>query len=261
MNKKNFFITLSEIRIKPFLLVVILAFITGLGLLYYSQTLLYYKDPNAANILHFNVENIDKQDFDRQEAELRTNKIPLLGLGVGLATASAAILLLLFLTKSRKIADFKHTNTFSRRMIFLISNLVWFLFIPGRFWYYDFRYLRGDFPPNADSIGIPILSESIMLLFLLIPLNIFLFLTTVKAHLPTRLWVRADKYSISAVLWEIFFGFWLIVNLLYSLNFALHSDIYSIPVNLFFTFVLLNLRAGQISKYVQKLPESVRLNL
>src|SRR5690606_3288873 len=105
--------------------------------------------------------------------------------------------------------------------------------------------------PFADSVGIPIFTQTPVYLFLLIPLNLFIFLTTFNANLPTRLFVKADKYNRPAVLWELFFGFWLLINLLCFAAFVVDGDHISILVNLFFTFLLLALRAAQISKYKQ----------
>ena len=232
-------------------IIVILTFIIGLGLFSYSLTLSYYKDQKAADNLRINAYNIDKQEYYKQESELRTQKITFMDLGVGIAIASATIFLFLLLTKSRKLSDLKHLKTFNKAMIFISANFVWLLLIPGASWYYRFRLGRGDYPPFADSTGIPVAIQSTLLVFMLVPLNIFLILTTIKTNLPTRLWVNVDKYSRPTILWEFFFGFWLLINLLFFLDFVVHGDHFAIPVNLFFTFILLTLRAGQISKYGQ----------
>jgi len=108
------------------------------------------------------------------------------------------------------------------------------------------KRFRGQF---SLSIGIPIFTQVSLLLFLLIPLNIFILLTTLKTNLPTRLFVKANPYVKPAILWDVFFGFWLLINFLCFVAFVADGDHISIFVNLFFTFLLLNLRAGQISKY------------
>ncbi|HEV8504436.1 MAG TPA: hypothetical protein VGQ53_03515, partial [Chitinophagaceae bacterium] len=129
------------------------------------------------------------------------------------------------------------------------SNLIWLLLIPGTYWYYTFRGGRGDYPPFADSIGIPLAAEIPIYLLLMIPLNIFLLLTTYKAKLPTELFIFSDKKDTSVVLIEVFFGFWLFLNFLFMLNFIYDGDHFSVFVNLFFTYILLTLRAGRIGKW------------
>jgi hypothetical protein len=122
------------------------------------------------------------------------------------------------------------------------------LLLPGTLWYYTYRTERGDYPPFADSVWIAIMTQIPVFFFLLIPMNVFLILTTIKTNLPTRLFVKAENYSTQKILWEVFFGFWLLLKLIFLVEFVIDGDHFAIPVNLFFTFILLSLRAGQISK-------------
>ncbi len=230
-------------------LITFLIFSIGLGFLCYSLTMKYYKDQKAADDLLANSFNINKEDYYKKETELRTNKTTFMDLGAGISIASGTIFLFLLLTKTRTFSDFKNLKTFNRLAIFLSSNIVWLLLIPDTFLYYTFRGQRGDYPPFADSIGIGIYMQVPLFLFLLIPLNIFIFLTTFKTDLPTKLFMKAENYDRPVILWEIFFSFWLLINFFCFIVFVIDGDHISILVNLFFTFVLLNLRAGKINKY------------
>ncbi len=230
-------------------LITILTLIIGLGLFFYSLTLPYYKDQKSADDLIGNSYDMEKSDYYKKEAELRTNKVTFMDLGSGLAIASATILLFLIFTKVKTFNDFKNNRTLTKTATFISANLVWLILLPGTYWYYIFRGGRGDYPPFADSIGIPLMTQIPFYLFLLIPLNIFILLTTIKTNLPTRLFIKPDNYNSTTILWEIFFGFWLLINILCLVGFVTDGDHFSIPVNLFFTFILLTLRAGQISKY------------
>jgi hypothetical protein len=212
-------------------------------------TLPYYKDQKSADDLIGNSYDMEKSDYYKKEAELRTNKVTFMDLGSGLAIASATILLFLIFTKVKTFNDFKNNRTLTKTATFISANLVWLILLPGTYWYYIFRGGRGDYPPFADSIGIPLMTQIPFYLFLLIPLNIFILLTTIKTNLPTRLFIKPDNYNSTTILWEIFFGFWLLINILCLVGFVTDGDHFSIPVNLFFTFILLTLRAGQISKY------------
>ncbi len=229
-------------------LITISIFIIGLGLFFYSLTLPYYKDKELADKLLVDSYDIDKKEYYKKEAELRTSKTAFMDLGAGIAIASGVIFIFFLLTKSKIISDLKNVNTFNKLAIFISANLVWLLLLPGIYWYYMFRGGRGDYPPFADSVGIPIMTQIPFLLLLLVPLNAFLIVTTIKTNLPTRLFVKADKYSTLKILWEVFFCFWLLVNLVCLVAFVADGNHLAIPVNLFFTFVLLSLRAGQISK-------------
>ena len=232
-------------------LITILTFIIGVGILSYSLTLSYYKDQEAADNLLNNAYNIDKQEYYKKEAEIRTSKTTFMDLGTGIGIASLTILIFLILTKSNNFSDLKNIMTLNKLAIFISANLVWLLLLPGTFWYYTFRGGRGDYPPFADSIAIPLMTQIPFLLFMLIPLNLFLFLTTIKTNLPAQLFAKVKNYSRSTILWEFFLGFWFLVNLFCFVLFVVDGDHFSIPVNLFFTYLLLSLRAGQISKYEQ----------
>jgi hypothetical protein len=230
-------------------LIFILTLLIGIVLFSYSLTLPYYKDQKSANDLIGKSYNMDKSDYYRKEAELRTNKVTLMDLGSGLAIASGTIMLFLFFTKVKTFKDFKNSKTIAKTATFISANLVWLIMIPGTYWYYIFRGGRGDYPPFADSIGIPLMTQIPLYLFLLIPLNIFIFLTTINTNLPTKLFIRPKSYNRATILWEMFFGFWLLINIICLVSFVTDGDHFSIPVNLFFTFILLTLRAGKISKY------------
>ena len=232
-------------------LITILTLLIGLGLFSYSLTLPYYKDQKSADDLIGNSYDMDKSDYYKKEAERRTNKVTFMDVGSGLAIASTTILLFLIFTNVKTFKDFKNNQTLTKTATFIWANLVWLILLPGTYWYYMFRGGRGDYPPFADSIGIPIMTQIPFYLFLLIPLNIFILLTTLKTNLPTTLFIKPYKYKRATILWEIFFGFWLLINLLCLYGFVVDGDHFSIPVNLFFTFILLTLRAGQISKYEQ----------
>ena len=170
-------------------------------------------------------------------------------LGAGIAIASATFFLFLLLTKSKNFSDLKRVKTFDKKTIFISSNLAWLLLLPGTYWYYWFRLGRGDYPPFADGIAIALFSLIPITLFLFIPLNIFLWLTTKNTNLPTQLLIKAENYNKSALFWEIFFGFWLLISILCFFAFVIDGNHFAVPISLFFVYILLSLRAGKISKY------------
>ena len=164
-------------------------------------------------------------------------------------------------TITKKHSYFENIRTLNKRKIFLYANIAWlFVIILGTLRvysestkYYTNHLLSGDYPIDADSISIPIFRETFimfsLLLILLLLLNVFIFFTTYKANLPSELFVYADNYNKKVVLWELFFCFWLFLNLLFLLYWMCSGFYIETLITLFFTFILLNLRAGQISKY------------
>src|SRR5690606_39838186 len=81
--------------------------------------------------------------------------------------------LLFFFQAEDGIRDF-HVTGVQTCALPISANLVWLILLPGTYWYYIFRGARGDYPPFADSIGIPLMTQIPFYLFLLIPLNIFM---------------------------------------------------------------------------------------
>jgi len=225
-------------------LVSIVLMIIGIILFCYSFVLPYYKDQKAASNLLVESYSMNKNDYYKQEAALRTNKTTFMDVGAGLTIAAVSILLFLIQSKIKTVSDYKTLQTFKNKTDVFVSNLVWLLLIPGTFWYYYFRGVRGDYPPFADSIGIPLMEQIPTILFALIPLNLFLLFTIRKTSLPAKLFIKPAYYNAPIILWEVFFGFWLLLSLLCLILFIMDGDHFSIPVNLFFTYILLTLRAG-----------------
>jgi hypothetical protein len=220
-----------------------------LGVVFFTISLFltYYNDPDAENILRNYYS--DRIEYYKKESELSTYKLKFMDLGLGIVIASSIILLFFITTNTKTLSDLNKLQTLNKVRIFILSNLIWLLHIPSTYWYYHFRAARGDYPIFADSIGIPIMLQLPAFYYALIPLNAFLLFTMFKSKLPTILFVKAKKYSTIVVLWELFFSFWLLLNILCLLILVTDGDHFSIGICLFFTFILLSLRAGQIGKY------------
>jgi hypothetical protein len=155
----------------------------------------------------------------------------------------------------------ENIKTFNKRQIFITANIAWLIIIvcgtirvlTESTNYYIYHLSKGDYPQEADSISIPIFRETffafIILSILLIFLNIFIFFTTRKTILPTKLFIKANNYSVPVVLWEIFFGFWVLTTLIFFFYWIWLKYYFEGFITLFFTFILLNIRAGKISNY------------
>ena len=91
-----------------------------------------------------------------------------------------------------------------------------------------------------------------IILLALIPMNIFLILTTIKSNFPAHIFITRDNYKIKEIFWEIFWGLCLLINLFIFVGTILDRDHITIPINLFFTYLLLTLRAGQINGKANK---------
>ncbi|MFT3934980.1 MAG: hypothetical protein QM726_15245 [Chitinophagaceae bacterium] len=141
--------------------------------------------------------------------------------------------------------------------IFALANAAWFLMLPGTFWYYNFRASRGDYAWFSDTISIPMMSQLPVILFVFIPLNIFILLSFIQSNIPSKLFIRPVDYTAKEILKEVFWGFFILLNAFTLVLFVADGDHFSIIVNLIFTYILLALRAGQINRpiIVENIPE------
>lgn len=187
------------------------------------------------------------------EHAITTYKIIVMDLGNGVITFSLFSLLFLFLFKIRTWRDFLSVKAGQRTFLFVLSNIVWFLMIPGTYFYYFYRGSRGDYTLFTDSVSIPIIQQTFFYLLLFIPLNLFLLFTLIKSKLPAKLFFRPGKYKKMSILWELFFVCSLLINLICLILFIIDGDHVSIMVSMFFAYILLSLRAGKLNYYSEKL--------
>ena len=230
----------------------------GLGFFFYSLTLPYYTDQTAKEKLDSEMaEKLDgeqfsnaKENYYNEVAKLKTDKSTFMDFGAGLIIASLTILIFLFVKKIKRFTDLTSVTSSNKIKLIVLANLAWLLQIPGTHLYYWFRAIRGDYPWFADSIAIPIMIQTPVFLWGLIPLNIFVLLSFIQSNHPTNLFIRPKQYNSKEVFKEIFWGFCFLLNIFFLTMFIIDGDHVSIVVNLFFTFVLLNLRAGQVNRRV-----------
>lgn len=228
---------------------ILMSLFVGLALLGFSCTMPYYTDEAAAEKLNKDSYTMDTQEYFRQRDMLKTHKTDFMDAGIGLVIASSSVLGFQAFGRYRKWKDFLLMRSLSRKGIFIGVNIAWVLLSVSFVWYYWYRMVRGDYPPSADSILVP-LSDSLMFyILMLIPVNAFLLLTTFGAELPARIFVQARKYTAMAVAWEVLFGFMLLLNFIVMFEFIIDGDHLNIPITLFFAYVLMSLRAGQITRY------------
>lgn len=236
----------------PFLTLLIV----GLVLFGYSHQLEYYHDEGeieklndeAYDQLHSDNAEEFKEHYYRTADSLRTPKREYMDLGAGLCIFSSFLLLLFFGGKVRSWSDLLNLKTIRWTWVLLFVNVSWLMMIPGGYWYYSFRGARGDYPWFADSIGIPIMSSSVTVLAVLIPLNIIFGLGLWYGRLPTKLFIWSDKFNFQRIVIESIYIILLLGMLYVLVDFIIDGDHFSIPIIMATLYGLLCLRAGAIQK-------------
>jgi len=227
-----------------------------------SSKLDYYSDAKAKEKLDIEAKlnEIPNKSFRNEYYshvdKLKTNKVFLMDLGSGLIIFSLCILLILFWSKINRIENLRGIKTFREKIFIFLSPIVWLCIIPGTIWYYSFRGARGDYPWFSDSIAIPIFYTTIAVFIGLVFLIIFLFIATRGSVYPAYLFIKPKHYNFTILTQEIFWGILLLINFICLVGFITDGDHFSIPINLFFTYLILILRAGQINRFNTKLDYS-----
>lgn len=226
----------------------------GMVIFAYSLSLPYYKNNKGPESVTLHTSATDdyekfKEEYYKYEETYRTNKTDLMDLGAGICVASLSFLAFLLITKTRRFPDFKDISTPGRAGIFLGTNIMWLLTIPGTHWYYTVRAIREDYPPFSDSIGIPISIQVPVCFLLLVPLNIFIVLCIATAKLPAQLIRVPHHYDGARITVEVFFGFLMLINLVCLVSEIIDGDHFMIVVSMYFIYAFLSLRTGIVNRY------------
>lgn len=228
---------------------ITMTLLLGLTLFGFSLALPYYTDEVALEKLNSKSYEMEAAEYYKQRFELETNKTYYMDAGMGLMIASVSVWGFQYVGRVRRWRDLLRIKAPSRAVIFIASNIAWALLALAFIWYYYYRFMRGDYPPFAEDIDFTLWATVKFYLVMLIPLNVFLWFTTLHARFDTKLFVIAKQYTLKAVLWEVLFAALIFCNLIVTFEFIIDGDHLSIPVSLLFTYILLSLRSGQISRY------------
>lgn len=151
-------------------------------------------------------------------------------------------------------------NSFKKAQIYLFVNLAWMLMIAletvrtynESVKYYTMHLLRGDYPPEADSIAIPIFEDTFFvfafLSVVLIIINTLLFITTRKGIFPSPLFIIPNNYNGIKIFWELLLGLAFFIDALLFLYLEWIGFHVQGLIILFLGFMILHVRAGHMSK-------------
>lgn len=222
--------------------------IIGVAMASYSSFLPRYVDAEKKERLELDCFDgkITKDVYYAEVEELTTPKNKLMDLGSGLAVFSAMMLAFLFVSRTTTWSGFLELSTKRKPFYYITSNLALLLLIPGSFWYYSYRGARGDYPMFADSIGIPIFSEVLVVFLLLIPMNLFLYLVLSQSKMPAQLLFWPKRHDTRGVVWEVVFGLCLLLDIIFLTTSIIDGDHVSVIVDTFFIYMILSLRAGKM---------------
>jgi len=223
---------------------IIILGIIGLAMVAYSMTLPLYNDYNEYLQLNnrYYDNSITESKYYVQISELKTSKNKLFDFGSGIVTFSSTILFMIHLLNIKNNEDVKNLMSLSTKQIWILSNIGLLLQIPGCIVYYVFRSYRGDYPPFADNITIPIERECHFIVYLLIILNLVLFIVLRKTTSPRKLFPTSKNTNLTKILNTLSF-LMILINLLTMLMAVYDGDWFLIVGCIIFIYAVLSIRS------------------
>ena len=172
----------------------------------------------------------------------------LLDFGNGLVSFSLTMLLFMFATKVVEWRDFLSVKALEMGWLVLISFLSSALFFPSSFLYYSMRSLRGDYPPNHDTLAIPLASSFVFGLILTFVVTLLVLLASQNCILPSSLGIgfkeKPNRHRIGNI------AFWTLILLLILIlvSYIIDGSQTDIPRVIAYLYVMFSIRAGKVTQ-------------
>ena len=224
----------------------------GICLFTYSLHVNKITENNLSELqILFSENKITLDEFNDLYEETVSLRTKISNIANGLLTFSVFGFIFCKILKVEQISDFKGIKTLNKLNIFILSNVLWVLFLLGSCYYYYYRLWRGDYSPYKDSIMIEIEISIITYFFWLIPLNLFYLLFLSQTKLPTIIGVKLSKQEtikikiLFLILWMIIlFEFLSLISAIWG------GDLFSIILSIIYIYILFSIRAGIINKHI-----------
>lgn len=224
----------------------------GICLFTYSLHVNKITENNLSELqILFSENKITLDEFNDLYEETVSLRTKISNIANGLLTFSVFGFIFCKILKVEQISDFKGIKTLNKLNIFILSNVLWVLFLLGSCYYYYYRLWRGDYSPYKDSIMIEIEISIITYFFWLIPLNLFYLLFLSQTKLPTIIGVKLSKQETIKIK-ILFLILWIIIlfEFLSLISAIWGGDLFSIILSIIYIYILFSIRAGIINKHI-----------
>lgn len=180
----------------------------------------------------------------------------------GFASFFGSVGIFTMLLMPNRYVDWIRIQTFSKRwQIWVYLNVILALNWKSMMFYFAYHFNRGDYPPDGDSMIIPIMAITIDLVIVGMLMNILIFFSLLKAKLPSPLFQTSIPKQLE---WKqlnwLFYACFLYQSLC-ILVYIESGDFFAIPLAMLMTFGLLQCRSALFSKFQPpigtKVPESI----
>ncbi len=230
---------------------LLLFFVCGLFFLFYSLRIGKTTKANLDELHHvFERDEITLSEYNDKYEETNALSVRISNLANGFLTLSIFGFIFCKILGVKQISDFKGVRTLSKLNVFILSNVLWALFLLGSWFFYVYRLWRGDYSPYKDSIMIGIEIVNITYFFWLIPLNLFYLLFLSQTELPTVMGVKLSTPKTLKIK-ILFLILWVVVlfKFLGLISAIWGGDHFVIVGSIGYIYILFSIRAGVINKY------------
>jgi hypothetical protein len=126
--------------------------------------------------------------FYDQLEKYKTPHDHLVDIGSGCISLGFSLCAFLAIFRIHSYSDLRSIRTPGSQGAFMgLLNMSCILFLPAQMCYFSYTQHRGDYPPWADSIAIPIFQMGIMTVILLLILNVVFAIVMFRAAFPVKL--------------------------------------------------------------------------
>ena len=165
-------------------------------------------------------------------------------LGGGLIFLALSMKILINLFSIKEWKDFLYVKALSKGKLFALSIIASLCQYPSIIWYYSMRGMRGDYPPNQDSIGIAIFFSFSSHTFFMILMSFIIIILFFWCKLPTTLGIKTCPKTIIHKFLEIFIGIIIFLYTLILLFSIIDGDHLCIPIYITYIYIFLSIKAG-----------------
>lgn len=170
----------------------------------------------------------------------------LFDLGNGLASFSLSMLVFLFIAKVKRWSDFRLIKALERGWLILISVSSAVLAFPSSFWYFTMRAQRGDYPPNHDTLAIPLAGAAVGNFILLVFVTVLVIFVSQNCVLPVTIGlnpVKKSKIRFASVMFWMFVGVMAVILICDIID----GNQLDIPRMMAYLYVAFAIRAGKVN--------------
>lgn len=205
-------------------------------------------DDRAAEALS-NRDTVTLEQCDEAVTDLRTSRNRLMDTGLCVGSMSLTLLMGSLLLGIRQWTDLATIRSLGQSWwIPTLALVFWLALLPAGVVAFWFRLERGDYPPWADTIIIPICGLAFLVIVGLPFVSLLFAMLNKAGHHPARLWALWPRINAKSIFIESVFAFLLVFDLFVLVGVVWEGYFSLVPSAAVFLYLIFSARAGLIRR-------------